>query len=146
MSAGQLREVHIEELLEREPIKLDNQFVANDIRNKVVMVTGAAGSIGSEIVRQVMQYKPARVVLIDQAESPLYELQFEINSNRQLNDFADRVVYQVANIKDRFRMDQIFSTYKPNIIYHAAAYKHVPLMEDNLRSFNDQCVWHKNSC
>ncbi len=131
LSAGQLREVNIEELLEREPIKLDNQYVANDIRNKVVMVTGAAGSIGSEIVRQVLQYRPARVVLVDQAESPLYELQFEINSNRQLKEFADRVVYQVANIKDRFRMDQVFSTYKPNIIYHAAAYKHVPLMEDN---------------
>jgi FlaA1/EpsC-like NDP-sugar epimerase len=131
LSAGQLREVHIEELLERDPIKLDNQYVANDIHNKVVMVTGAAGSIGSEIVRQVLQYKPARVVLIDQAESPLYELQFEINSSRHYKEFADRVVYQVANVKDRFRMDHIFNTYRPNIIYHAAAYKHVPLMEDN---------------
>ncbi len=131
LSSGQLREVNIEELLERDPIRLDNEFVADDIRDKVVMVTGAAGSIGSEIVRQVMQYKPARVVLVDQAESPIYELQFEINNANHLKDYANRVVYIVASVKDRFRMDKIFSIYRPHLIYHAAAYKHVPLMEDN---------------
>ena len=131
LSSNQLREVRIEELLERDPIRLDNENVAHDIHNKVVMVTGAAGSIGSEIVRQVLQYKPARVILVDQGESPLYELQFEINSSKRLKTHADRVVYAIASVKDRFRMEQLFTTYKPQIIFHAAAYKHVPLMEDN---------------
>lgn len=131
LSSSQLREVRIEELLERDPIRLDNENVSRDIYNKVVMVTGAAGSIGSEIVRQVLRYKPARVILVDQGESPLYELQFEINSSNKLKDLADRVIYVVASVKDRFRMEQIFGTYKPQIIYHAAAYKHVPLMEEH---------------
>lgn len=131
LSSGQLREVQIEELLERDPIRLDNKYVSNDIKNKVVMVTGAAGSIGSEIVRQVLQYQPARVVLVDQAESPLYELQFEINNNAVLKPWAERAVYLIASVKDRFRMEGIFKTYKPQLIYHAAAYKHVPLMEAN---------------
>jgi len=131
LSSNQLREVRIEELLERDPIRLDNDNVKADIQNKVVMVTGAAGSIGSEIVRQVLQYKPARLILIDQAESPLYELQFEINNTKPFKNFADRALYIVASVKDRFRMEQIFSTYKPDLIYHAAAYKHVPLMESH---------------
>ena len=131
LSSSQLRKVNIEELLERDPISLDSKNVEKDIFNKVVMVTGAAGSIGSEIVRQVLQYKPARVILIDQAESPIYELQFEINNSQKFKNYADRVIYIVASVKDRYRMEQIFSTYKPNLIYHAAAYKHVPLMESN---------------
>lgn len=131
LSSGQLREVQIEELLERDPIRLDNQYVSNDIKNKVVMVTGAAGSIGSEIVRQVLQYQPARVILVDQAESPLYELEFEINNTKSLASFADRAVYVIASVKDRFRMEGLFKIYKPQLIYHAAAYKHVPLMEAN---------------
>jgi FlaA1/EpsC-like NDP-sugar epimerase len=130
LSSGQLRKVRIEELLERDPIRLDNKNVERDIHNKVVMVTGAAGSIGSEIVLQVLQYKPARVILVDQAESPLYDLQFEINSNKLYKQYADRVVYMVASVKDRFRMEQIFRIYQPQLIYHAAAYKHVPLMEE----------------
>jgi FlaA1/EpsC-like NDP-sugar epimerase len=130
LSAGQLRKVRIEELLERDPIRLDNKNVERDIYNKVVMITGAAGSIGSEIVLQVLQYKPARLILIDQAESQLYDLQFEINSNKKYNQYADRVIYLIASVKDRFRMKNIFRIYKPQLIYHAAAYKHVPLMED----------------
>ncbi len=131
LSSNQLREVKIEELLERDPIRLDNNQVATDLHNKVVMVTGAAGSIGSEIVRQVLQYKPARLILVDQAESPLYELQFEINSTEPFTSFSDRALYLIASVKDRFRMEKIFSTYRPQVIFHAAAYKHVPLMEDN---------------
>lgn len=131
LSSNQLRKVNIEELLERDPITLDNENVSHDIENKVVMVTGAAGSIGSEIVRQVLQYKPARVILVDQAESPIYELQFELNNSPLFQKYADRVIYIVASVKDRYRMDQIFNTYKPNLIYHAAAYKHVPLMENH---------------
>jgi len=131
LSASQLREVAIEELLEREPIRLDNENVANYIHNKIVMITGAAGSIGSEIVRQVVQYQPARVVLVDQAESPLFDLQFEINSTPLFKDFSSRVVYIIGDVKDRLRMEYIFQTFQPQIIFHAAAYKHVPMMEDN---------------
>lgn len=131
LSAGQLRHVAIEELLERDPIRLDNENVAADIRDKIVMITGAAGSIGSEIVRQVIRYKPDRVILVDQAESALFDLQQEINSREHLRLLAGRVVYVVASVKDRLRMERLFRQYKPHIIYHAAAYKHVPLMEDH---------------
>ncbi len=131
LSAGQLRQVAIEELLERDPIRLDNENVAADIRDKIVLITGAAGSIGSEIARQVLRYKPDRVILVDQAESALYDLQHEINSRDNLRLHAGRVVYVVASVKDRFRMERLFRQYKPHIIYHAAAYKHVPLMEDH---------------
>ena len=105
LSSSQLRDVRIEELLEREPIKLDNMNVSTYIHDKVVMVTGAAGSIGSEIVRQVLQYKPARVLLIDQAESPLYDLQFEIDSNPAFKEFTNSVIYLIASVKDRIRME-----------------------------------------
>ncbi|MDP2237953.1 MAG: nucleoside-diphosphate sugar epimerase/dehydratase [Bacteroidales bacterium] len=131
LSSTQLRVIRIEELLEREPIKLDNEHVATELRDKVVMVTGAAGSIGSEIVRQVLQYNPEKIILVDQAESALYDLMFEIKSSNKLSPFANRAIVQIANINDRFRMGQIFEEFKPHLVYHAAAYKHVPLMEEN---------------
>lgn len=131
LSAGQLRHVAIEELLERDPIRLDNENIAADIRGRIVLITGAAGSIGSEIVRQVIRYKPDRVLLVDQAESALFDLQQEINSHDNLKHLASRLVYVVASVKDRLRMENIFRKYKPQIIFHAAAYKHVPLMEDH---------------
>ena len=131
LSSSQLRQVHIEELLERDPIRLDNNQINNEVHNKVIMVTGAAGSIGSEIVRQLLQYQPARLILVDQAESPLYDLQFEIKTDEKLRHVFEKALFIVANVKDNFRMEHIFSTYKPQIVYHAAAYKHVPLMEEN---------------
>ncbi len=131
LSAGQLRQVAIEELLERDPIRLDNENVAADIRDRIVLITGAAGSIGSEIVRQVIRYKPDRLILVDQAESALFDLEQEINSHDHLRHLAHRMVYVVASVKDRLRMERLFRKYKPQIIYHAAAYKHVPLMEDH---------------
>lgn len=131
LSSNQLRRVKIEELLERDPIRLDHQHVAEEISGKVIMVTGAAGSIGSEIARQIIQYKPARIIMLDQAESPLYELQFELNNQLPFKNYTDRMVFTIANVKDRYRMKTIFETYKPDIIYHAAAYKHVPLMEEH---------------
>lgn len=131
LSAGQLRQVAIEELLERDPIRLDNENVAADIRDRIVLITGAAGSIGSEIVRQVIRYKPDRLILVDQAESALFDLQQEINSHDHLRHLAHRMVCVVASVKDRLRMERLFRKYKPQIIYHAAAYKHVPLMEDH---------------
>ncbi len=131
LTAKQLRQVKIEELLGRDPIVLDNDNISQFIKNEIILITGAAGSIGSEIARQVLRFKPARVILVDQAESPLYDLQFEINSNKNYAEFLDRVVFVVASIKDKFRMRQVFEKYKPNVVFHAAAYKHVPLMEDH---------------
>ncbi len=131
LSAGQIRKVRIEELLEREPIRMDNSHVARELRDKVVLITGAAGSIGSGIVRQVLPFLPAKVILLDQAESGLYDLQTDIQSAHALQPYANRTECVVASIKDRYRMEQVFRKYKPDIIYHAAAYKHVPLMEQN---------------
>ncbi|MFZ4462646.1 MAG: polysaccharide biosynthesis protein [Bacteroidales bacterium] len=130
LSSTQLREVNIGDLLGREPIALDNANVALEIRNKTVLVTGAAGSIGSEIVRQCIQYEPHLIILLDQAETPLFDLAFEINNSKLLKKFANNAVLQIADVNNKDRLDQIFSTYKPDIVFHAAAYKHVPLMEE----------------
>lgn len=95
------------------------------------MVTGAAGSIGSEIVRQLITYQPSRIILIDQAESDLYNLQMELRDRCAKTSNSVSLVCMVANVKDRFRMEQHFATYRPQYVFHAAAYKHVPLMEEN---------------
>ncbi len=131
LSSSQLRRVKIEELLERDPIELDSKNITREVMNKVVMVTGAAGSIGSEIVRQVLSYSPKRLIILDQAESAIFDLQFEIKNNKAFQHKLKKVETVIANVKDRFRMDYIFNVYRPDIIYHAAAYKHVPLMEGN---------------
>ncbi len=128
-SANQIQDIRIEDLLEREPIKMDNVNIVREVVDKVVLVTGAAGSIGSEICRQLMLYKPKKVVMLDQAESPMYDLQFELR-----NTFADRLdkmEFVIANVKDHARMEEVFQLYRPNLVYHAAAYKHVPFMEEN---------------
>lgn len=129
LSTTQLQKVRIEDLMERQRITLDSANIADDIRDKVVMVTGAAGSIGAEIARQAITFGPAKIILLDQAESALYDLQYEINSDNELKENAHLAEYIVANVKDGYRMEQLFSVNKPDIVYHAAAYKHVPLME-----------------
>ena len=129
LSSHQLRRVKIEELLERDTIHLDNKNINREINNKVVMVTGGAGSIGCEIARQVLNYAPKRLIILDQAESSIYDLQFEIKNTKEFDNLHNIIEFIVASVKDSFRMNQIFSVYKPDIIYHAAAYKHVPLME-----------------
>jgi len=131
LSSKQLRRVKIEELLERDTIKLDNKNIEREISNKIVMVTGAAGSIGAEISRQVLNYSPKRLIIIDQAETPTFDLQFEIQNSKEFSQYQNKIEFIVASVKDKFRMDKIISLYRPDIIYHAAAYKHVPLMEDN---------------
>lgn len=131
LSASQLRQVRIDELLEREPIKIDSEHIKEDVAGKVIVITGAAGSIGSEIARQVLNYDPARLILVDQAESALYDLQFEINNTSKFSTVAKRVIYSIASVKDRMRMEYLIRTYRPQLIYHAAAYKHVPLMEQH---------------
>ena len=131
LSTRQLRRIKIEELLERDTIELDSKNINRELKNKVVMVTGGAGSIGCEIARQVLNYSPMRLIILDQAESPIYDLQFEINNTPSYNGLKSKIEFVVANVKDKFRMDNIFDIYRPDIIYHAAAYKHVPLMEQN---------------
>ena len=94
------------------------------------MVTGAAGSIGSEICRQVLHYKPKRLILLDQAESPLYDIQFELKNNEPYRSLNIPMEFIIGNVKDNVKMREVFAKFKPQIVYHAAAYKHVPLMED----------------
>jgi FlaA1/EpsC-like NDP-sugar epimerase len=131
LSSQQLRRVKIEELLERDTIELDSRNISEEIKNKVIMVTGGAGSIGCEIARQVINYAPKRLIILDQAESPMYDLQFEISNTKAFHKYLNRIEFVIANVKDKLRMDSIFKLYRPDIIYHAAAYKHVPLMENN---------------
>ena len=131
LSSQQLRNVKIEELLERDTIELDSININREIKNKVVMVTGGAGSIGCEIARQILNYSPKRLIILDQAESPIYDLQFEINNTAAYKQHLNKIEFVVASVKDKFRMNHLFDTYRPDIIYHAAAYKHVPLMEQN---------------
>jgi FlaA1/EpsC-like NDP-sugar epimerase len=130
LSAKQLRSIGISELLEREPIDLENKELSNQLAGKRVMVTGAAGSIGSEIVRQLLYYNPKKVILLDQAESPLYDLEFELKQGN-LRKYVHKLEFVVGSIKDYLRMEMVFKRYQPQIVYHAAAYKHVPLMEIN---------------
>lgn len=129
LSARQLRQVRIEELLERDPIVLDNSNVLREITGKTILVTGAAGSIGSEIARQILHYNPKKTIFLDQAESALYELEFEIKTNH--TDKFELCQFLVGSVKDFMRMERLFEEERPQIIYHAAAYKHVPLMEGN---------------
>ena len=131
LNAHQLERVKIEELLQRDPILIDSKNVYRELKNKVILITGAAGSIGSELARQVLSHSPKRLVLVDQAESAIYTLQYELkNATEQINNHHS-IVFLVANVKDRFRMTNIMDMYRPDIIFHAAAYKHVPLMEEN---------------
>ena len=129
LSTAQLQKVRIEDLMERERIVLDSANVAADLRDKTVLVTGAAGSIGSEIAKQALAFGPQKLILLDQAESALYDVQYDISSESHLREHNHRTEYLVANIKDHYRMEQVLARYQPDIIYHAAAYKHVPLME-----------------
>lgn len=122
----QIKELKIDDLLGRKSIKLENPIVDREIEGKVVLITGAAGSIGSEIARQVALRDFKRLILLDQAESALYDVQQTIESTD-----VEKIEFIVGNIRDDKRMHDLFSVIKPDIIYHAAAYKHVPLMEDN---------------
>jgi FlaA1/EpsC-like NDP-sugar epimerase len=123
----QIRDINIEDLLGREVIRLDNPEIEKEIRNKVICITGAAGSIGSELARQILTYKPHTLILVDQAESPLYEIERELRGKNQ----QSKLLVFVANICNRTRINSIFKDYHPEILFHAAAYKHVPLMESN---------------
>ncbi|MCL4121881.1 UNVERIFIED_CONTAM: hypothetical protein GTU68_014029 [Idotea baltica] len=126
LSIGQIEDVKIEDLLGREPIRIDNPVLFDEYNNSVLLVTGAAGSIGSELVRKLSIFDYKKLILIDNSESDLYDLQQELRQNG-----VQKFEAIVADIRNKQRLDQIFNLHKPEIIFHAAAYKHVPLMEQN---------------
>jgi FlaA1/EpsC-like NDP-sugar epimerase len=131
LESNQIQDIKIEDLLGRKPIILGKSNVIREINKKVVLVTGAAGSIGSEICRQVMHYNPAKLIMLDQAESPMYDFQFEMNNTDDFKKMKDRMAFVITNVKDPIRMREVFEMYHPQVVFHAAAYKHVPFMEEN---------------
>lgn len=127
LSFNQIKSIRIEDLLERDPIKLDTEMIASALKGKRILITGAAGSIGSELARQCARFQPKKIYMLDQAETPLHELELE---------FADKLIKPpfevvIADVRNMERMKNVFASFKPNIVFHAAAYKHVPMMENN---------------
>lgn len=125
---SQIKEVKIEDLLGRNTISLQNKYVNQEISGKSILVTGAAGSIGSELVRQIIKYNPSRLVLLDQSETGLFEIENEI---RALKNIGEKLITFVGDISNKPRIKHAFATYLPDYVFHAAAYKHVPMMESN---------------
>ncbi|MEZ4842891.1 MAG: nucleoside-diphosphate sugar epimerase/dehydratase [Bacteroidia bacterium] len=119
----QIKNVSVDDLLGREPINLENKNIKSEISGKVVLVTGAAGSIGSELAKQCKAYNPKYLILLDQAETPLYEIEYQLASKN--------VEVVIGDVSNEGRMQRVFEAFKPDVVFHAAAYKHVPLMEDN---------------
>ncbi|MCF1191677.1 polysaccharide biosynthesis protein [Mangrovimonas sp. AS39] len=126
LSFGQIKDINIEDLLGREPINIDNPLLTEEYSNKVALVTGAAGSIGSELVRKLTNYNLKKIILLDNAESALYDVEQELLQKGITN--IEAIIADIRNIQ---RLDLLFHRHKPDIVFHAAAYKHVPLMEHN---------------
>jgi len=126
-STKQIAKINIEDLLGRKPIVLDENKISNELNRKTILVTGAAGSIGSGMVRQIAHYKPSKIVLLDQAESPMYDFQNELQSLFPSLNFE----IVIGDIRSYERMERVFEFFNPDYVFHAAAYKHVPLMENN---------------
>ena len=127
MSVSKLRDIDIEDLLERDPIRINNNEILSYVENKTVLVTGAGGSIGSEICRQIAKHKPKKLIMLDIYENNIYDIQLELKKNYTNLD----LITLIASVRDEKRIDEIFDIYHPEIVFHAAAHKHVPLMEDS---------------
>ncbi len=127
LSFKQIKKINIEDLLGRDPISLNLTEIKKTLSQRTILVTGAAGSIGSELVRQILKFEPKKIILLDQAESPLYDLELELNeySKKRITEFV------IGDIRNKERIENVFRTFLPDVVFHAAAYKHVPLMEDN---------------
>ncbi len=130
LSSKQIKRVKIEDLLNRTVISLDNNKLHAFIKDKVVLVTGAAGSIGSELCRQILYYRPKHLVLFDNAETPMNDLLLEL---RGMSEFANNVISVMGDVTRENRVEEVFAQFKPNMVFHAAAYKHVPMMEVNAK-------------
>jgi FlaA1/EpsC-like NDP-sugar epimerase len=135
--SNRLQHFDIEDLLHRKPILLDTKSISSQLQNKTILITGGAGSIGSEIVRQIIAFNPCKIVILDQAESPLHSLQLEIldvlrhsEESGKENNNKVKIKTILADIKDFNTLDSVFNRYKPHFVFHAAAYKHVPIMEE----------------
>jgi FlaA1/EpsC-like NDP-sugar epimerase len=126
-SIKQIKSIQIEDLLERPKIEISSDNIASQIKSKVILITGAAGSIGSEIARQVIQFGPNLIILLDQAESPMHSLKLELEEQYPDQNFS----IFLGDVRNKERMEYMLDLFRPDLIYHAAAYKHVPLMEDN---------------
>ena len=122
----QIKKIQIEDLLERDPIQLNDENIKKQLSGKVILVTGSAGSIGSELIRQIIKFNPKKIILFDQSESPLYDMDVSLSSNTVDHEPV------IGDIRNVDRLNTIFEKYKPQIVFHAAAYKHVPLMESNV--------------
>ena len=127
LSLNQIKSIKIEDLLERAPIILDKKRIQTDIKGRVVLISGAAGSIGSELVRQIARFSPKKIILFDHAETPLYDIDLELKETFHFFDFE----IVIGSITNDYRIRKIFEVFRPSIVFHAAAYKHVPLMENN---------------
>jgi FlaA1/EpsC-like NDP-sugar epimerase len=122
-----VKSIQIEDLLERKPIVLDNKLISKQLKDKTVLITGAAGSIGSEIVRQVLSFNPKTIIILDQAETPLHHMYLEMQN---IGSYS-KIHTVIADVRNKSAMNKVFETHRPQMVYHAAAYKHVPLMEEN---------------
>ncbi|MDR2980446.1 MAG: polysaccharide biosynthesis protein [Bacteroidales bacterium] len=130
LSFHQIKKIKIEDLLEREPIVLDQSLINKNLKDRVILITGAAGSIGSELVRQLMKFNYRQLILVDNAETPMFFLYNECYVYNKLTN----INIEIANILDQEKMEAIMEKYHPDLIYHAAAYKHVPMMEFNVNA------------
>src|SRR5699024_6660896 len=129
VAVQQLKNVEVEDLLGRDPVELDIQAIEATVTGETVMVTGAGGSIGSEICRQLMPFKPKQILLVGHGEYSIYEIDKQLQACKEITSVT--ITPLIGDVKDRKRMTEIIETYQPTIIYHAAAHKHVPLMEVN---------------